>query len=134
MNIPFKEGLTAPFFEETDEQAELTYRKLNNGRPYPSSDLDDFLLTGDAPFEAAGRYSGELKRMIRRCLRYRPEDRIGIEELKGHTDFESGKHMAGDDTWDLRVYIDEEMEQFRIGNNYVPEEEREDYYPEDDES
>ena len=125
MNIPFKEGLTAPFFEETDEQGDLTYRKLNNGRWYPESDLDDFLLTGNAPFEAAGRYSEELRRMIRRCLRYMPEDRTGIEELKRNTDFGSGLHMAGDDTGDLRVYIDGEMEQFRIGNNYVPEEERE---------
>lgn len=119
MNIPFKEGLTAPFFEETDEQGELTYRKLNNGRVYPGSDLDDFLLTGSAPFEAAGRYSEELRDLIRRCLQYRPEDRIGIEQLKVDTDFESGKDRTGD----LQVYIDEEMEQFEIGNNYVPEEE-----------
>lgn len=130
MNIPFKEGLTAPFFEETDEYGDFTYRKLNNGRWYHRSDLDDHLLTGNAPFEASGRYSEDLRDTIRRCLRYRPEDRIGIEQLKERTDFKSDLHMTREGTGYLRVYIDGEMEQFRIGNEDVPEEGREEGWEE----
>jgi hypothetical protein len=120
INLPFNVGFKAPFFEETDNYGDFTNRRLNNGRPYLTSDLDEFLLTGIAPFEAPARYSETLRETIRSCLRYMPGDRVGIEQLKEITDWERGRHMADEDTGNLRVYIDGEMEQFRIGNNYVP--------------
>jgi hypothetical protein len=119
MNLPFKVGFKAPFFEERDRNGEFTNRKLNNGRSYRTSDLDQFLLTGHAPFEAAARYSDDLREYIRRCLRYMPEDRVGLVELKGITDFR--KDSFRDGTYDLSVYIDDNMERFGIGNNYDEE-------------
>jgi hypothetical protein len=130
MNLPFNVGFKAPFFEERNNNGEFTNRRLNNGRSYRTSHLNHLLLTSHAPFEAPARYnhySDDLREYIRRCLRYMPEDRVGLVELKGITGFRRESFMRRDGTDDLLVYIDENMEQFRIGNNY-DEEEREEFW------
>ena len=121
MNLPFCIGFTAPFLEETDQNGNgVKGRRLNNGSQYDILNLDQSLLTLDAPHEAPARYSENLRGVIRRCLRYRPEDRIGINDLKEETDFGRELHMGNEDPGYLRIFVNQRMEQYRIGNHYDP--------------
>ncbi|KAF9692864.1 hypothetical protein EKO04_009106 [Ascochyta lentis] len=127
MNIPYYTEFEAPFFDDSSSHTGVTSaRRLNDGNSYSKEQLKKFLLTGNAPFEASHQYTPQLRAVIRGCLQYLPKDRYMLKDLKKVTSMNREKHLKSkDDSGDLWIKVDGEMEGFRVGSAYVPLQEEE---------
>lgn len=116
MNLPYHTEYIAPFYDDAASHTGVTsFRRLNNGQPYSAQDLNKFLMTGDAPFEAAKQYSPQLRQAIRKCLLYHPRQRIKIAALKAFTKQYRDKYMDEEGAEELVVRVDGRLEGFGVG-------------------
>lgn len=122
MNLPYYSAFEAPFYDHGSEHTGIKpARRLNNGESYTGNNLKSFLLTGHKPFEASHQYSKLLRATIRSCLQFLPKHRATLQRLKKITEQERKMHMEKDESsGELWIKINGKMEEFRVGQRYVP--------------
>ena len=104
-----------PFFDSPAFNFKLCNEHLSS---YTQRHLDDFLLSGEPPYQVTSHYSDDLRQLIRACLPWDPADRISVEELKAHID--TVREAEDPEERDiLNMYIHDGSEAFELGKQYV---------------
>lgn len=121
MNLPHSSEYVAPFYDDANSHNGVsTFDRVNNGKVYTARTLEQCLMTGDRPFEATRQYSDVPKKTIRRCLNYRPQHRIKVQDLKALTAQNRQLRMSQQGPADdLIVRIKGAMQGFQVGRAFV---------------
>jgi serine/threonine protein kinase len=118
MLMNFSEWYGAPFYDNDGTAGAYVV----NGVPYDNHQLSKeagLFLTGNTPYEASSYYSEDLKDLVRRCLRYRQEDRPTLEELNEEIDWFRKAGTENRAPGNVQIAVEKEMGVFRVGQEVV---------------